>query len=229
MLSSQSLLVVDDDRRLRNLLEKYLSQHGYLVTTAENALEGRQMLTQDTFSLMILDVMMPLESGVAFCRWLRASDHSQKNIPILMLTALGDPTQRLEGLEAGADDYVTKPFEPKELLLRLEKILSRSSHFKSIIFGSFRYDTNNQTLFKNEAPIFLTSTEQSLLDNLSKNPRTPISREELATHSGVSLTPRTVDVQITRLRKKIEDDPRQPHFIRTIRHQGYALWPDTIC
>ena len=221
------LLVIDDDRRLRDLLEKYLSRQGYLVSTVESAQKARHAMEEDTFSLIILDVMMPQESGFDFCKWLRQSSHTQKDVPILMLTACGEPSQRVEGLECGANDYVTKPFEPKELLIRIERILSAlKDKDTTYTFGDYTYNTHTQKLLKNQESVFLTSTELSLLDVLIKTPRTPLSRDQLAKHGGVYLTQRTVDVQITRLRRKIEPQPRFPIYIRTIRHQGYAFWPD---
>ena len=158
-----------------------------------------------------------------------ASAHCR--IPILMLTALSDPEQRIHGLESGADDYLTKPFEPKELLLRIQNILNRT---KSTVktpelimrFGHYTYDFKHHSLTRGAQHVFLTSTEQKLLELLIRHPRQEFSREELAAHIGLALSPRTVDVQVTRLRRKIEDDSKQPRYLRTVRHKGYILYPD---
>lgn len=230
MEAPHHILVVDDDRRLRDLLEKYLSLNGYLVTVVEGASVARQALNSETFSLIILDVMMPDESGFEFCRWLRGSAHPQHGLPILMLTALGEPAQRVEGLESGADDYMSKPFEPKELLIRLRRLVAQKTDTRSkeglVTFGPYLYDCFNQKLLKNGYPVCLTSTELSLLSVLASSPRVPLSREMLVQRGGTCLTLRTVDVQITRLRRKLEPRPRFPTYIRTVRHQGYAFWPD---
>jgi two-component system phosphate regulon response regulator OmpR len=227
-LLTHSVLVVDDDRRLRVLLEKYLSQNGYIVSIAEDVNGAEKILESEEFSIMILDVMMPGVSGIDFCKNIRSSKHAYSSIPILILTALGDPAQRVQGLEAGADDYVTKPFEPKELLMRMEKIISKQSNFSKLFFGDFEYDTISNTLFKSGEPVFLTSMESTLLETLCKSPRQVVPRGDLSQTESPDLTSRTVDVQITRLRKKIEKDPSQPVYIRTIRNQGYAIWPDRL-
>lgn len=225
------LLVVDDDRRLRGLLEKYLSDHNFLVTTAASAAEARQILAREEINLIILDVMMPEESGISFTEKLRQEATPPTcHIPILMLTALSEPQQRIEGLEKGADDYLTKPFEPKELLLRIQRILSRhtgqSSSQQMVSLGRYKFDLKRKVLLHHKEVLVLSSAEQNLLEVLAKNPRVELSREELAAHTGVPLSPRTIDVQVTRLRRKIEDDPKQPRYLRTVRHKGYALYPD---
>lgn len=227
------LLVVDDDERLRTLLHKYLTEQGFCVETAKDAAMAREKLATTDIDLMVLDVMMPGESGIKLTESLRESgDGANRALPILMLTALGETEERVEGLECGADDYLSKPFEPRELVLRIQKLIERAqprvidaSH--GLHFGSLTYDIKTRSLrnAQNEL-VHLTSAESDLLWLFSQAPRTPLSREELAETSGVSLSPRTVDVQITRLRKKIESDPRQPKYLRTVRHKGYALWPD---
>tara|TARA_R110002095_G_scaffold22118_1_gene23887 strand:- start:703 stop:1443 length:741 start_codon:yes stop_codon:yes gene_type:complete len=228
------LLVVDDDERLRALLKKFLTENGFQVETACHAAQAREKLTQGTYDLMVLDVMMPGESGIEFTESLRDSgaDGHNKALPILMLTALGEGEERVEGLECGADDYLAKPFEPKELVLRIEKLIERAQPrfidiTKDLHFGSLSYCLTSQTLKNAQKEIVhLTSAESGLLSLFAQRPREALSRDELADNSGVSLSPRTVDVQITRLRKKIESDPRQPKYLRTVRHKGYALWPD---
>ena len=217
MVATSHLLVIDDDRRLRELLQKYLEENGYQVLVAASAQEARQKLAQEAH-LIILDLMMPEESGLEFLKWLR---HDKKNdIPVLMLTAMGEVDHRIEGLEAGADDYLAKPFEPRELLLRIPG--------SAIRLGMLTYDPTRATLKCGDKSIHLTSLEVTLMNIFSQQPGVPISREKLAELSGVSLSPRTVDVQITRLRKKIEKDPKQPLYLHTVRHQGYVLRPDII-
>jgi two-component system phosphate regulon response regulator OmpR len=231
MLKERShILVVDDDKRLRELIQKYLNEHGYLISSASTTKEARQKIESNSIDLIVLDLMLPEESGLEFLEKLRADIKNPKHtIPILMLTALGEVEHRIQGLERGADDYLPKPFEPKELLLRIHRILKRiaQSQTKSTVkLGKYHYDATMQALMLDEQKIHLTSAELSLMQIFASNPGIILTREELAERSGVSLSPRTVDVQITRLRKKIEDNPKQPYYLRTVRHQGYLLWPD---
>tara|TARA_A100000171_G_C2134009_1_gene148726 strand:+ start:2687 stop:3385 length:699 start_codon:yes stop_codon:yes gene_type:complete len=223
------LLVVDDDNRLRNLLERYLSEKGYLVTTAENAEQARNVLATEDINLVVLDVMMPDETGLEFLKGLRSDDSSpDQRLPILLLTALDGVNDRIKGLEAGADDYLTKPFEPKELLLRLENILRRGQSLldsRWVSIGSYDFDFKSATLKKGKDVIYLTTTEQRLLEIFVANPGKILTRQELADKLEMVLSPRTIDVQITRLRRKLEQDPKQPLYIRTVRHKGYAFWP----
>ena len=224
------VLVVDDDTRLRGLLERYLADHGYLVATAKDAREAWDALMGDTIDVVVLDIMMPGESGLELMTRLRAdADHPKKDVPILLLTALDAPEDRLAGLEKGADDYLTKPFEPKELLLRLERIVARHERGAAtrhwVAMGAFRFDLASRTLTKGEEVVYLTSAEQRLLEILAQVSGQELSRDELAERAGVPLSPRTVDVQVTRLRRKIEEDPKQPRFLRTVRHKGYMLSP----
>lgn len=228
---SFTLLVVDDDRRLRDLLEKYLMEQGFWVVTAQSAEEARTRLGHDTIDLIILDSMMPRESGVEFIRkWRADHSHPKYNLPVLMLTALGEVENRIEGLEAGADDYLSKPFEPRELVLRIHKLLERvyENRFpkKLIKLGKYIYDTDREMLYHGNEVVYLTTIESNLLKIFSVQPGVVLSREKLADKLGISLSTRTVDVQITRLRKKIEDDPKQPLYLQTVRHQGYVLRPD---
>lgn len=229
MVATSHLLVIDDDRRLRELLQKYLEENGYQVSVAASAQEARQELTKGA-QLIVLDLMMPDETGLEFLTWLR---HDMKNeILVLMLTAMGEVDHRIEGLEAGADDYLAKPFEPRELLLRIRNLLQRKSKLtfpgSTIRLGPLTYDPTRAILKCGDESIHLTSLEVTLMNIFSQQPGVPISREKLAELSGVSLSPRTVDVQITRLRKKIEKDPKQPLYLHTVRHQGYVLRPDMI-
>lgn len=224
------LLVVDDDTRLRGLLERYLCDHGYLVTTASEASSAWTLLSKDSFDLMILDIMMPGENGLSLMDRLRASkDHPLQHLPIVLLTALDAPEDRVVGLEKGADDYLTKPFEPKELLLRLERVLARRTQESPattwIGLGACVFELESRTLKKDGEIVYLTYAEQRLLEILAQCPGVELSRDELAERAGVPLSPRTVDVQVTRLRRKIEMDPKQPVYLRTVRHKGYALWP----
>lgn len=233
------LLVVDDDKRLRNLLERYLTDHGYLVTAAEKAFEADETLKNEPFSLIILDVMMPGESGLDFLRRLRSdAHHPHQGIPVLLLTALDAPEDRIRGLEEGADDYLTKPFEPRELLLRLNNILSRGGSLSSlpgspssgtpsswIEVGPFLFDPKSATLKRDDKVFYLTTTERRLLEIFISHPNQELSREDLADKLGMALSPRTIDVQITRLRRKLEEDTKQPLYLRTVRHKGYLFWP----
>lgn len=222
------ILVVDDDTRLRQLLRKYLTDNGYLVTIAADAKEARQQLGAMEFDLIVLDVMMPGETGLDLTRSLRADNH----VPILLLTAMAETEDRINGLESGADDYLPKPFEPRELLLRIGSILRRTpretvpTQPKQIRLGRFTFDMERGDLLENGEPQHLTSAEAALLAVLAQTPGETLSREDLANRTGNSGNLRTVDVQVTRLRKKIEDDPRLPRYLQTVRGQGYVLWLD---
>ncbi|HIJ62723.1 MAG TPA: response regulator, partial [Rhodospirillaceae bacterium] len=178
------------------------------------------------FDLMVLDVMMPGESGLELTRSLRATN----SVPILLLTAMGETSDRIDGLESGADDYLAKPFEPRELLLRINSVLRRSRRDETPAaecrFGRFQFDLRRGELLADGAVVRLTSAEQALLALLAARPGETLSREDLAAATGEVGNPRTIDVQVTRLRKKIEDDPRQPRFLQTVRGRGYVLWCD---
>lgn len=226
------LLIVDDDDRLRRLLVKYLTENHFFVSEASTAAEAEKILNTQPIDLVVLDIMMPEETGLEFTKRLRGQlNHAKHQIPILMLTALGETEQRILGLEVGADDYLGKPFEPKELILRIQKILGRTHATppaqESILrFGPRTYDAQRHVLMQDSDVIHLTSAESDLMKIFAANPRMTLSREELADQCGVSLSPRTIDVQVTRLRKKLEDDPKKATYLRTVRHKGYALWPD---
>ena len=221
------LLVVDDDNRIRTLLVKFLSDQGFRVNAAANAAEARSHMACHVFDALILDIMMPGEDGIQLTRSLRATTR----VPILLLTARDQLDDKVTGFDIGADDYLTKPFEPLELLARLKSLIRRSSvpdldSPPLIHFGDYTFDIQNGRLKNKDEPVFLTSTEMILLKTLAQSPGHPFSRDELAQRIGHRVSERTVDVQITRLRKKIGDDPRNPRTLQTIRHIGYALCPD---
>lgn len=223
------ILVVDDDERLRALIASYLRDHGFLVTTAEDAAAARETLRYLEYDLIVMDVMMPGEDGFSFTKkW-----KEQKNAtPVLLLTALGEVESRIEGLEAGADDYLPKPFEPRELVLRINAILKRVSMRprtaeKTIRFGKWQVDFDRGELFDDKKErLPLTQAEQTLLKALSSRKGEAISREELADLCALDAEERTIDVQVTRLRKKIEEDSKMPRYLQTVRGKGYILWPD---
>lgn len=221
------ILVVDDDVRLRELLKRYLTAEGFRITTAADAQEARSRMMAYEFDLLILDVMMPGESGLELTRDLR-----QKNkVPILMLTAMGQTEARISGLEAGADDYLSKPFEPRELVLRIQSILRRLPDQGDLLLettinlGDYIFDVERQVLSRDDTPVRLTSTEVALLSALARQPCEVMSREDLAERCKLSGQDRTIDVQVTRLRRKIETDPRIPQFLHTVRGRGYVLRP----
>ena len=220
------VLVVDDDDRLRELLRKYLSENGFLVSTARDAGDARARLVGLAFDVIVLDLMMPGESGLDFARSL----HLESTVPVLMLTAMGEAEDRIAGFEHGADDYLTKPFEPRELLLRLHAILRRVptplGPPARIDLGDVAFDLGRQQLARGGEPIHLTSVETTLLMALAERAGTVLSREELIAATGAEAGGRTVDVQVTRLRRKIEDDPRLPRYLQTVRGRGYVLRPD---
>jgi two-component system phosphate regulon response regulator OmpR len=224
------LLVVDDDERIRSLLQQFLVQDGYLISTAENAEQARILLSGIEFDLIILDVMMPGQDGISFVGELR---NLGNNTPILLLTARGETEDRIKGLEAGADDYLPKPFEPKELLLRINAILRRMPDLKedkmmpkTLDFGNLKYDVARNELWDGEKQVRLTTTESQLMKIFTSALGEPISRADLVTSLGrdVSLAQdRAIDVQITRLRRKIEVNPSQPRYLQTVRGAGYML------
>jgi two-component system phosphate regulon response regulator OmpR len=226
------LLVVDDDERIRSLLQKFLIRNGFLVTAARDAGHARRILSGLDFDLIVLDVMMPGEDGLALTKSLRETS----TVPILLLTAKGETGNRIEGLEAGADDYLPKPFEPKELLLRINAILRRmpdaprQEHLPKVLsLGTIRYDMERGEMWQGEELIRLTATEMHLMKIFSASCNEPISRaklvEELGRDRGQAQE-RAVDVQITRLRRKIESDPKQPRYLQTVRGEGYMLSPE---
>lgn len=230
------LLIVDDDERIRKLLQKYLMRHGFLVSAARDAAHARRVLSGLDFDMIVLDVMMPGEDGVALTKSLRA----ERETPILLLTAKSESDDKIAGLAAGADDYLTKPFEPQELLLRINAILRRlpkeetgASLPKVLHLGTLRYDVEKSEMWQGDARIRLTSTEMQLMRIFSARPGEAISRGELVEElgrasqsAGGQSQERAVDVQITRLRRKVEADPKQPRYLQTVRGAGYMLQPD---
>jgi two-component system phosphate regulon response regulator OmpR len=228
-LEPAHVLVVDDDRRLRELLQRYLSDNGFRVTTAADAEAARAKLDCFAFDLLVLDVMMPGEDGLALTAWLRRTSQ----VPILLLTARGEPDDRIAGLEHGADDYLAKPFEPRELLLRINSILRRSTAQAAVQpaptdvrFGDFRFDLRRLELANGDSPVRLTSAEAGLLRALAGPPGVVKSRDELSRECAVAGGVRTIDVQVTRLRRKIEPDPKFPRYLQTVRGRGYVLRAD---
>jgi two-component system phosphate regulon response regulator OmpR len=223
--AQRHLLVVDDDDRIRDLLKQYLSRAGFRVTTASDAAAARKLLEMLDFDLLILDVMMPGEDGLSLTRWVRKRGAT----PVLILTARGLADERIEGLSQGADDYLPKPFEPQELLLRAEAILRRTGPRtpapRRIKLGDFDFDLERAELTRQGAPVRLTESEGQLLKLLAQNAHAPVDRLDLARDTADS-TGRAVDVQVTRLRRKIETDPRNPRYLQTVRGVGYMLSPD---
>ncbi len=222
------ILVVDDDERIRTLLQRYLTTNGFRVSVAANAEDARSLMKGFAFDLLILDVMMPGESGFDLTRGVRA--HSQ--VPILMLTARGEAADRITGLENGADDYLPKPFEPRELVLRLNALLRRStppmqSAHKEVSMGEAVFDPERAQLRRKGKPVHLTSSEAALLQLFAANAGRAFSRTDLCTRLGVALE-RSIDVQVTRLRRKIEEDPKLPLYLQTVRGVGYVLVPDRV-
>jgi len=225
------ILVVDDDERLRALLSRFLSENGFLVSTATDALHAREVLKYLAYDLLVMDVMMPGEDGTALTRALKAEGLTT---PVLLLTALGETEQRISGFEAGADDYLPKPFEPRELLLRINAILRRSAAAPKrdaalpMRFGRWRLDLERGELVDDTAGerMPLTSVEHTLMRALASRKGEVIGREELAEMCSMSASERTIDVQVTRLRKKVEEDPRLPKYVQTVRGKGYVLRPD---
>lgn len=238
------LLVVDDDARLRGLLQRFLMREGFLVTAARDATHARRLLAGLAFDLVVLDVMMPGEDGVSLLRALRPGLAT----PVLLLTARAETADRIAGLEAGADDYLAKPFEPRELVLRIQAILRRvpgpvagPAPVRVISLGGLRYDLDRGELWRGEAPVRLTATEAALMRLFATHPGETLTRERLvedlgrdrgaaaagpAATAGEPFQERAVDVQITRLRRKLEADPRLPRYLQTVRGAGYVLVPD---
>ena len=223
------ILVIDDDLRLRNLLQRYLQENGFAVSGAKDAENARMFLKQYRFNLLIVDVMMPNETGIEFLQKLR----TENDVPAIVLTAMGETEDRINGLEAGADDYLPKPFEPKELVLRINNILRRVPNKikdqQSVLkFGDCRYNMATKELIRlNEGIIHITPVEQSILSILGQKSGQIFTREKLAELLGVVQNARSIDVQITRLRKKIEADSKNPRYLQTVRGKGYMLLTQT--
>lgn len=230
------ILVVDDDARIRELLKRYLTQEGFDVLLAEDGKSLTRVMQRETADLIVLDLMMPGEDGLSICRRLRAAN---EHIPIIMLTAKGEDVDRIVGLEVGADDYLGKPFNPRELLARIHAVLRRrptpevpgapSSDNEIVHFGPFKFDLGARTLHKDTQELALTTGEFSMLKAMVRHPRMPMSREKLAQLSrGREFEPfdRSLDVQVSRLRKLIEQDPTTPRYIQTVWGVGYVFVPD---
>ena len=220
------VLVIDDDDRLRNLLGKFLIENGYLVAVASDAADARTKMETLSFDVIVLDLMMPGESGLDFAEDLRR----RSQVPILMLTAMGEPEERINGLERGADDYLVKPFEPRELLLRLNNILKHvpaaGEPVEDVQMGDVLFRPERDELSRNGEQIRLTDVEASLLGALARRPGEVLSREELIELTGAGGGGRAIDVQVTRLRRKIEQNPKLPRYLQTVRGKGYMLRPD---
>ena len=225
----KNLLVIDDDTRLRNLLGKFLDENGFIVSLAKDTAEAMEILSSNNFDLLIVDVMMPNENGIDFTHRFKQSS----NTPILILTARGESSDRIQGLEVGADDYLAKPFDPKELLLRINNILKHKSHVPSAIlpeknnqtlceFGKFTFNLTDLRLKKDGEFIHLTESEAKILAILCKNKGVVVLRDNLSELCG-NIDVRSIDVQITRIRKKIENNPKQPQFLQTVRNLGYII------
>ena len=216
------ILVVDDDEGIRSLVKKYLNEKRYLVTTAYDAENASEKIKIIKFDLIILDIMMPGKSGLDFLK-----EHKENiNTPIILLTAKGEPNERIEGLEKGADDYLPKPFEPKELDLRIKNIISKTkeNNLKKIIkFENIKIDLSKQIIFHGNSEFKINNTEKKILEKMINNPGKVFEREEIGKLIDLDKE-RSIDVIITRLRKKIEIDPKNPKFLQTIRGAGYVLW-----
>ena len=218
------VLVVDDDARIRELLSRFLGENGFIVLTAEHAVTARTLLKNFEFDVLVLDVMMPGETGLELARDLK----TKYSMPIILLTALGEAGDRIAGLETGADDYLPKPFEPRELVLRLQAILRRTAArnaapARTLTIGPWVFKADEDVLTGPGGVVKLTAAEATLIRALGSRPQEVISREELALKCGLDAGERTIDVQVTRLRKKIEQDSRMPRLLLTVRGRGYML------
>jgi two-component system phosphate regulon response regulator OmpR len=214
------ILIVDDDDRIRILLSKFLKESGYAISTASNSKEAGRLIQEFVFDLIVLDIMMPDETGIQFIK--RVKDTI--NTPFLLLSALGHVDDKVDGLESGAEDYLTKPFEPKELLIRIGNIIKRNSKEGKVVkFGEYEFDTKSNNLFMNGKKVNLTQTEKSLIKVLCLNLGQLVSRDEIQ-KAFPNVNIRTIDAQIARLRAKIEEDPKSPKYLQTVRGSGYALF-----
>ena len=216
------ILVVDDDDGIRSLVKKYLNENNFLISTAGNAEDAKKKIELIKFDLIILDIMMPGKSGLEFIQ----ENKKKLETPIILLTAKGEPSERIEGLEIGADDYLPKPFEPKELILRIKNILNKTkriSQKRVIEFDKIKIDLNKLIILKNDKEFKINNTEKIILEKMINNPGKTFSRENIGILINLNKE-RSIDVIITRLRKKIEDDPKNPKFLQTMRGAGYVLW-----
>ncbi|MDB9744469.1 response regulator transcription factor [Pelagibacteraceae bacterium] len=216
------ILIVDDDDRIRNLLKDYLFENNYIVSTAENAIQAKERLKYIKFDIIILDVMMPGQNGYELTKEIK----KQIKVPIILLTAKGEVENRIKGLELGADDYIGKPFEPKELLLRIKNIVNKNNKIdlkSTHVIGSAKIDLNKMTVNLDNKFKKINNSEKKVLIEMITNPGTTYSREEIGKISGISQE-RSIDVMITRLRQKLEVNPKNPKYLQTIRGSGYVLW-----
>ena len=216
------ILVVDDDDGIRDLVKKYFNENNYLITTAKDAKDADEKIKIIKFDLIILDIMMPGQTGLEFLK----INKKIINTPVILLTAKGEPKERIEGLEIGADDYLPKPFEPKELVLRIKNILekTKSSNTKRVIeFDNIKIDLNKLMIHKNEEEFKINNTEKIILEKMINSPGKIYKRDEIASLIDLNKE-RSIDVIITRLRKKIEETPKSPKYLQTIRGEGYVLW-----
>ena len=216
------ILVVDDDDGIRSLVKKYLNENNYLVSTANSAEDAKKKINIIKFDLIILDIMMPGKSGLEFIQ----ENQKKLTTPVILLTAKGQASERIEGLEVGADDYLPKPFEPKELILRIQNIITKTkiTDPKRVIeFKNIKIDLNKQLIFKKNVEFKINNTEKKILENMINNPGKTFSRDDIGSLIDLDKE-RSIDVIITRLRKKIELDPKNPKFLQTIRGAGYVLW-----
>ena len=217
------ILVVDDDEGIRSLVKKYLNENNFLITTARDAEDAFEKITIIKFDLIILDIMMPGKSGLDF---IKQNKKELNDTPVILLTARGEPNERIEGLEIGADDYLPKPFEPKELILRIKNILDKTktvNQKRVFEFNKIRVDLNKLLISKNNKEYKLNNTEKIILEKMINNPGKIYTREDIGLLIDLNKE-RSIDVIITRLRKKIEVDPKKPKFLQTIRGEGYVLW-----
>ena len=220
------ILIIDDDQKIRELLKKFLENNSFRVSDAENTQQAKKIMETLIFDLLVIDIMMPGQNGLEFLKEIRQTN----SIPTLMLTAMSNPEDRLDGLEYGADDYMTKPFEPRELLLRIQNILKRrpenlkkNTNAGNTRFGPFSFNQKTLNLYKNDIPVHLTTSEQKLLSCFCKFPNKAFSRDDINNSLGGNMETRSIDVAIARIRRKIEDDQRHPVYLQTVRGIGWML------
>ena len=226
------ILVIDDDDRIRDLVARYLNEHGFFVSTAEDAQAAEDILTVAEYDALVVDVMMPGKNGMDFTKELREKKDKHNDVPVLLLTAMGETDDKITGLTAGADDYLTKPFDPRELVLRLEAILRRrpkhKEEIKKLRIGNWIFDGDHNELVDGDEQVKLTDGEANLLKALATKAGEVVNRDELAESCGLDAQKRTVDVQVTRLRRKLEEDSNAPRYLQTVRGKGYILRADKI-
>ena len=216
------ILVIDDDKGIRELVKEYLNENNFITSTAKDAIEAKEKISLIKFDLIILDIMMPGKSGLEFLK----ENKSHLDTPIILLTAKGEAINRIEGLETGADDYLSKPFEPKELILRIRNILNRTNIIKDrkeIEFGNIKINLNKMIVYKNNKQIKINNTVKKIFEKMLNSPGKVFSRESIGQLINIDKE-RSIDVVVTRLRKKIEDNPKNPKYLQTIRGEGYVLW-----